>query len=124
MVDPTQAKLYEIVEAIRKTQKVWNKADAYRHVMKELNAIAGATWTYGYVANLHRGVQIETASDKIILAIKVLHKRLCKAPKPKPLDTEIAKRTLVLHATVPELHEIQKKYEPRERAVRLLESEK
>ena len=41
-------------------------------------------------------------------------------PKPKPLDSEIAKRTLVISATLPELHGIQKRYNTRERTKNLL----
>ena len=43
-------------------------------------------------------------------------------PRRKPADDEIAKRTLVIHATLPELHAIQKRLKPRERTERLKEN--
>ena len=39
-------------------------------------------------------------------------------------DDEIAKRTLVIHSTKPELHKIQEKFSPRERTEKLLEATK
>ena len=87
MVDPTQAKLHEIVSAIRKMKKTYNKADAYRYIMKELNAIGDGTWTYPYIANLHRGAQLDTMSDKIVDAINKLHRQLTKKPKSKTIPS-------------------------------------
>ena len=79
-------------------------------------------WTWRYFVSLKN--RTLKPSKKAIRAIEKKYKKikkLTKKPRRKPLDTEIAKRTLVICATLDELHEIQDRYTPLDRANRLLE---
>ena len=81
----------------------------------------GRSWTWRYFLSLRNETMKPSrwAIKAIAIHAKKL-KKLTKKPRRKPLDTEIAKRTLVIYATLDELHEIQKRYAPRDRAIRLL----
>ena len=120
MKDTTQDALEDIYQSVSKKRNMFTKASVYREIAKQLNAIAGGGWKYPYISNLHRGVQVESMSDMIQDAIAKLHKKLTKPPRRKPLPNQIAKRTLVIYATLDELHEIQDRLYPRFRALALL----
>ena len=119
MKDTTQDALEDIYQSVSKKRNMFTKASVYREIAKQLNAIAGGGWKYPYISNLHRGVQVESMSDMIQDAIAKLHKKLTKKPRRKPLPNQIAKRTLVIYATLDELHGIQN-IKPRDRALGLL----
>ena len=77
----------------------------------------GRSWKWRYMLSLKNGMVLRPRVSKAInkAAAKI------KPPKPKPLPNQISKRTLVIYATLDELHEIQDRYTPLDRANRLLE---
>ena len=87
----------------------------YQELADDLSSVAGQepAWTGDYIRSVVLGNHV--ASDMLCAAIDAMN----KPPKPPPRPDEIAKRSLVLHATLDELHMIQSRYNPRERTERL-----
>ncbi len=124
MVAPLKVKMDCIISAIEQNASFsmsLNKTKIYKEIVRLLEEIDGRKRTFGFIGNLARGNQ--GAGSETTVAISKLYKKLTRPKKPKPRPDEVAKRTLVLHATEPELHRIQKKFKPRERTVKLLEGE-
>ena len=108
----------DIYQVWRKKPDMHTKADVYRAIVKELNSIASGGWTYPYIANLHRGDQLDSVSKKMRFAIKKMHKGL----KPKRIvspDT-VCIRTLKIMSDEYELHEIQERLGTRKRTEKLM----
>jgi len=115
---PAKHILDDIIAAVCKSPNLsleLNKAKVYKKVALLLNELAGGNWTFGFIANLHRGDQVDEMGAEIKHALNRLHK-----PRPRPADDEKAIRTLKIFATIPELHEIQDKFLTRERTKKLL----
>ena len=90
----------------------------YQELADDLSGVAGQepAWTGDYIRSVVLGNHV--ASDMLCAAIDAMS----KPPKPPPRPDEIAKRTLVIHGTLHELHMIQCRYRPRERMEKLNEN--
>ena len=89
----------------------------YQELADDLSGVAGQepAWTGDYIRSVVLGNHV--ASDMLCAAIDAMSKPL----KPPPRPDQTAKRTLVVHATLDELHDAQARYAPRERMEKLNE---
>jgi len=95
-----------------------NSVQINRKIAKEVsNQDTGRDWTWRYFLSLRNG----TMKPRKRVSKAIAKYYLLVEPKPPPRPDQIAKRTLVIHATLDELHRIQSRYEPRKRTEKLNE---
>jgi hypothetical protein len=63
----------------------FNKTKVYKKVAYLLNGLGGNSWTWRYIGNLHRGVQVDEAGAEIKHAIQWLSDSL--QPKKTPYQS-------------------------------------
>ncbi len=125
MVNSTQHSLDAIIKIVSKNPTLslsLNKKKVYKKVRDLLNELAGGSWTYRHIGNLHRGSGSKPGKE-IRHAINRLHKQLTRKPRPRPADNEQAIRTLKVYCTLDELHKAQRLHGTRERIEKLLQKE-
>jgi len=85
MVAPMKHILDDIIAAVCKNPNLslsLNKKKVYKKVVFLLNDLADGAWTWRYLGNLHRGVQVDEMGEEIKHALARLHKQL--KPRPRP----------------------------------------